>query len=1049
MPRRKPKDPNRSPDMPVHWIERHLQRVEAYMYTNLLTIDNWKYRTARLVNSGDYQFEEKSWKTIHLGDTWGGKDITAFFRKTIDIPDSLKGENLYFSVSMDGGETQLSINGRPWQGLDCYRSLVPLKELGTAQGELQLDMEAFIINYPYDARRGDEKDFHCFKQFDLVSIHKQMESFLYDAKFALDMYKCCLKHNNHIELESFLLHHLEETCRYLGPSFTHQEQALHQVQRAQEYLHTTVFKNKAFTSQGTLHLCGHSHLDLVYLWPIKETFRKNSRTATNMLSLMREYGEFKFSASQPFLFEKMKEMHPKVFEEIKQRVKEGRWEVTGAMYVEPDGNLLGAESLVRQILFGKKFYREEFGVETETCWLPDVFGVMYTLPQILKKSGIQYFSSIKLNIWNDTNDFPHTTFKWRGPDGSEVLAYFPPTHFAVPCDPEHLRTNWKEYKEKNSIGESLFLYGWADGGGGPTREMVEASLRAKDFPGLPKGEFSFVDDYLKRIHTSQQKLPVWDDELYLEAHRGTYTTKGNLKRLNRKGEILYRNAEIVSAIAGLFSDQRVQEELNSGWKCLLVNQFHDTLPGTHIPEATPDIQKDYQHAFAMGESVLHKALHFLKTHISAGSDTILLFNTLSWKRSEPTKITIPRDYQSIQLHGTASNIPLQHYNQNSWFHIEELPTMGWTTAQLSKDATQNDQKTATFDEKTIETDFYTLTLGAQGEISSLVDKENQREVFKGSGNLFQVFEDDPGHTFSGWDIAYHFEEYTYPVELETPWQIESNGPVFALFKAEWKVLNSTISQEMMLFKKSRRIDFHTQVDWQDSKKLLKVAFFLNIRTRRAVYDLPFGNIDRPTHRNTSWDQAKFEVCGHKWADMSESHYGVALLNDCKYGYDALDNVLRLSLLRSPVRPDPYSDLGQHEFSYALLPHTGSWSQASVDKKAYEFNIPILSTLLDNTTDCKSHTNSLPAIFSLIESEAEGIIVEALKQAEDGKGLILRSFENHGSQCKALYLLGKKVSFLEETNLLEEQPLHVSEEADSFTSTYGAYEIKTHRLTYDT
>ncbi len=1043
MPKRKAKDPHRSPDMPMHWIERHIKRVEECMYSEPLVLDNWEYRTARLTGASAYQYEQESWRTIRLGETWGGEDITAFFHKSITIPKELQGENLYFCIDMDGGETQLSINGRLWQGLDCYRSLVPLKEFGFSADCLELDMEAFVINYPYDARRGDEKNLHIFQRFELLRLDKDMEAFVRDIQFALDMYKSCLHHDDNFELEAFILYHLEETCRYLGPDFPTLEVASQRVQEARDYLHKTLFESDAFRHPGSMSICGHSHLDLVYLWPMKETFRKNSRTATNMLSLMREYDDFKFSSSQPFLFEKMKEMYPALFEEVKQRVKDGRWEVTGAMYVEPDGNLLGAESLVRQILFGKKFYREEFGVETETCWLPDVFGVMYTLPQILRKSGVKYFSSIKLNIWNDTNDFPFTTFKWRGPDGSEVLAHFPPTHFAVACEPEQLRTNWKEYKEKQSVGDSLFLYGWADGGGGPTREMVESSLRSKSFPGLPKTEYSFVDDYLKNLELSSDKLPVWDDELYLEAHRGTYTTKGDLKRLNRKGEILYRDAEIVGAIAGLFREKRVQDQLNKGWKYLLVNQFHDTLPGTHIPEAVPDIKDEYDQAFRIGTEVLADALTFLGSHVSSQSGNLLLFNTLSWKRSEPVKIPGESTYQSIIFAGSNNRIPIQSYKGNLWFQSSKTPAMGWVTATLESTPVENLGTTATFEAEQIETDFYTITLGSKGEITSLFDKEADRAVLQGAGNLFQVFEDDPGHTFSGWDIAYHFEEYTYPVTLTKSWTLESNGPVLASFSAEWKVLNSTICQEMILFKESRRIDFHTKVDWRDSRKLLKTAFALNIRTRRAVYDLPFGNIDRPTHRNTSWDQAKFEVCGHKWADMSENHYGVTLMNDCKYGYDALENVLRLSLLRSPVRPDSGSDLGEHEFSYSLLPHKGNWAQASVDRRAYEFNIPLLSTAI--TEDAED----LPVSFSLVEGESHGVIVEALKQAEDGDGLILRSFENHGSQCKGQYTLGKKVSRIVETDLLEENPLHVSGKADSFTACHTPYEIKTHRLTYDT
>ncbi|MDC7234142.1 MAG: hypothetical protein PQJ58_12985, partial [Spirochaetales bacterium] len=502
MPKRKPNDPDRSADMPHNWVERHIERAEELVYFNSSSIDQWKYRRSRLVREGEYEQLDPDWQFLQLGDQWGGEDVTAFFEKELIIPGALnpgEGEELVLDIDLDGGECQLKLNGRAWQGLDRYRRIVPLKNEFKAGDKLLLEMEAFVINYPYDARSKDERVLHTFRQARFMLMDQILSDFVQDARFILNAYMAYWKDDSNLEVEAFLLHHLEEACRILGPGFSGRNEARTLCRKASDYLKKNVYETEFYRSSGIVNICGHSHLDVVYLWPVKETFRKNCRTASNMLSLMREYPDFKFSSSQPYLFEKLKEMYPAVFEEVRQRIKEKRWEVTGGMYIEPDGNLLGAESLVRQILFGKKFYQEEFGINTEVCWLPDVFGVMYTLPQILKKSGIHYFSSIKLNIWNDTNDFPYNTFKWRGPDGSEILTHFPPTHFAGDCRPEIIRKNWEGFKEKNTFGESLFLYGWADGGGGPTREMAEAAKRSENFPGLPQCKTLFVEDYLKTL----------------------------------------------------------------------------------------------------------------------------------------------------------------------------------------------------------------------------------------------------------------------------------------------------------------------------------------------------------------------------------------------------------------------------------------------------------------------------------------------------------------------------------------------------------------------
>ena len=510
-------------------------------------------------------------------------------------------------------------------------------------------------------------------------------------------------------------------------------------------------------------------------------------------------------------------------------------------------------------------------------------------------------------------------------------------------------------------------------------------------------------------------------------------------------ELLYRDAEILSSFAWLYGGPRTQDRLNEGWKVVMLNQFHDTLPGTHVPEAVPDIKRDYETAFAIGQEVCGRAISYLVGQLdqtAAVNNDLLLFNTLSWQRNALVEMTVPHD-GAVRIGGELQAV--QAYNGRFYLHASNLPSLGWTVAAFEEEKPAV-KDTATFIDNIIETPLYRIKLGDDGSLAQIYDKINDRDVLAAPGNMLQVFEDYPGYKFSAWDIAYHFEEYQYPVQQTSPWQMVANGPLFAVFSSQWQVLDSTIEQEMWLYTNNPRIDFHTQAEWRDGRKMLKAAFPLQIRTRTATYDLPFGHIERATHRNTGWEQAKFEVCGHKWADMSEGNYGVALLNDCKYGYDAKENVLRLSLLRSPVRPDGGSDIGHHQFTYSLLPHAGGWRQAQVDRHAYELNVPVMAVAIEQKND--NSQGMMPATQSLLDIESDSLIVEALKQAEDDNGLILRTFDSHGNHSKTPFSFGVNIAGAAETDLLEENAQEVTlTDSRRITVQYTPLEIKTHRLNF--
>jgi alpha-mannosidase len=1067
MTKRKPKDPDRSADLPVNRMERILHRLKNLKFFDPVDIGGWEHRRARYHEPGNYDYIDKQWSKIIPGEQWGGDDVTSFLRTSVHVPESHRGEDGAVQIDLDGGEALLSINGRAWQGLDWNRSLVPLFPLAEKNPHLSLEIEAYVINYPYDARRKDERSFHLLRTTRFLRINRELEGFLNDASMMVDFYRALWENDEDLELEAFLLNRLESVFSLLGPPTLVEKTCLKEQERIEDahaLLRSSVLESPYFRNPGEIAICAHSHLDILYLWPLKETLRKNSRTVSNALSLMREFKDYRFAWSQPWLYEQLKASYPELYKEVKERIKEGRWEVVGAMYVEADGNIPGAESNVRQLLFGRQFFLQEFGLEVKGCWLPDVFGLMYTMPQIMKKSGIDSFSTMKLNIWNDTNDFPYDTFRWKGPDGSEVLVHAPPTHYSQNLTLCNLRKHWRNFRDRYRLGSSLFVYGPADGGGGPTREMAAMSCSISDSggaPGLPETRISRVDAFFEEVSSDNRELPVWDDELYLEAHRGTYTTRGALKKVNRNLEGLYRNAEVCGSLSRIFGAAPFQRELNQGWRLLLLNHFHDTITGTHVPEAHEQIHAAYEEAGRIGTEVLYRAIEWIGDRLGLPDfygTAYVVFNSLSWPREAliPFAFTPndkdPGSFIARDLRGR--RLDCQFFDGQWWVRVPEIPSAGWTTVFIEHEtvetagaAEEADESWCRFtgDEGKIETPFYRLSWDSSGNLVSIFDRIAGRELVSGPANCMQIFDDDPGEKYSAWDIPYHVGEHSVPVLPAGSWQCESTGPLFAVFTMRWEVLNSSIEQKMVLHREDRLIEFKTKVLWNDSCKLLKVAFPLALQAGRATTHLPFGAINRSTHRNTSWEQAKYETVMHYWADISRTDFGVSILNDCKYGCDIYDSTIRLSLVRSPVRPDGKSDLGEHRFSYALYPHEKSWEHGGTCRRGYEYNIPVVSAPVPEEGSGKK---VLEAEYSLLEIDRPNLIMETLKEAESGDGFILRTWEATGGEARGRIVLNMPVREVVETDLIE-RPLPAGPSGKPGNEMqkliYGPFEIKTHHL----
>ncbi|MBC7328417.1 alpha-mannosidase [bacterium] len=945
-------------------------------------IEPWQARLAYYEAPGKYKFLEE--KEIKLGDVWGNPGDTVFLRTKISLPDR---DDLALELVL-GGEALVRLNGEAYQGLDNNRRIVPLPKLK----EAEIEIEAY--NPPAHSYRSAGP--LTLKSSFLVALNRDV----YDYYFDLISFLEIIENEADPLIRGTLLSAIERSFKEEDPK------------KARELLWQNIDLPKP---AGEIHLLGQSHIDIAWLWPLKETVRKCGRTFATIINLMREFPEFRYVQSEPQAYEFAKEQFPEVYEKIKEMVKAGKWEVVGGMWLEPDCNIPSGESFVRQLLYGKRFFMKEFGIETNIEWLPDVFGFSAALPQILKKAGMDYFMTIKI-FWNDTNRFPYTHFLWKGIDGTCIETFFPRA-LNQDINAREMKEAWNYLQQGGPTPRIAYLYGYGDGGGGPTREQIEKGRRFSKLPGLPACKFSTAKDFFSQIG-GKKDLPVWDDELYLEYHRGTLTTQARNKRWNRKSEFLLRDAEFLAFFAGKYP----KEKFDRAWKLVLLNQFHDILPGSSIGEVYVDSKKDYEEIFAIGEEIKKESLSLLAKRINTkgeGKEAVIVFNSLSWDRKSLVEVELPE--------GLVVDAPCQR-SGNKLLFIAEVPSMGYRTYQVIEGSPS--EGGLTVKENHLENDMFSLDIDDEGRITRLIDKRNKKEVLAGPGNEFFLFHD----LGNAWEVEKDYEVKFWKIGKAKKTIVES-GPVRGILRLEWEFGDSKMVQDLTIYRDIPRIDFVTYVDWHEKHKLLKVAFPVNVRARFATYNIAYGNLQRPTHRNTSWEQARYEVSGHKWADLSDSGYGVSLMNDCKYGYDIRDNVMRLSLLRAPTAPDPDADQGEHHFTYSLFPHTAGL--APTIEWSYDLNVPLIAWREG------AHQGELPELYSF--ARAEGVIIEALKRAEDDDALIIRCYEPLGQSTKARIKLASEIKKAVECDLLERPIGDVQVQGDTLLFDVHQFEIKTFKI----
>jgi alpha-mannosidase len=843
---------------------------------------------------------------------------------------------------------------------------------------------------------------------------------------------------------------------------------------------------KPYMSQFTIKAVGNSHIDMAWLWPETETVEVVRNTFRTALDLMREYPDFKFTASAAQAYMWMEEKYPAIFSEIEQRVKEGRWEIVGGMWVEPDLNMPDGESLVRQILYGKRYFQQKFGKDVNIGWNPDSFGYNAQLPQIYKRSGIDYFVTQKLLWAHEFTTFPYRLFWWQAPDGSRLMTYFP-SDYANAIDPVKMARDsanygpmvWKYNGGNDSAPKGtlqmMYLYGVGDHGGGPTRVDLDTALRwQKADVVYPKLEFSTAASFLNNLSNNENELnlPVWNGELYFQYHRGVQTTQSETKRGNRKSEVALLEAEKLASIGTLFGESYPQADFDASWKRVLFNQFHDILPGSGIGINYVDAARKYAEVQRFSNDTMNAVLNDLAARVKTDDFTVLIFNPLSWKRTGPVELDVqfPEPFMAVSATDAQGKIlrvdVISQDKQTNRARLRlvatDVPANGYQTIKLHQQGVwvwNGPPSSLVATANSLENEFLRLTIDpATGCITSLIDKRTNTEALapatpgvgapanlpdgKPCGNLLQAFVDKPKQ-WDAWNVDADFIEHHADLLKADEVKLIESTSLRAVIRVKHAWQSSTFVQDIALYAGMPRVDVNMQAEWHEKHILLKIAFPLSARNDKATFEIPYGTVERPTTRNTPAEKAQFEVPALRWADVSDSTHGFSLLNDSKYGYDAKDNVLRLSLLRGPEYPDPNADQGHHEFTYSLFPHAGTWKEALTVRQGYEVNYPLMAM---STT---RHQGTLPASQSFFATQEDNVVITAIKKDADDGSFIVRFYEWAGKKGEVHLTLPEKASSASATNLMEkvETPLSLDGAGKVVTVPTNPYEIKTVKVTF--
>lgn len=1023
-------------------ILRRKDEIRNYLVSNKTPITDIVFRET--TGWEPYNPDADGFVPIRVGEKWGG-GTNAWFRMRFAVPANWKGKE-YAAFISAGAEACAFLHGAPFQGLDKNHDEVPLSNSAKPGDTVELVLDVHST-YWWDPPKGRGISVELARA-ELATWNPAVKEYFYNLD-TLHLLAYELPEDS--PRRARLIYTLNKSVDAFDYDQLDEDSLKKSAIRANKILEP-LLNCEAAPSATNVAVHGHSHIDVAWLWPYLETKRKCSRTFATVMRLMETYPEYLFTQSQAQLYDFTMESYPELYKDIKKRISDGRWDVNGSMWVEADCNLCSGESLVRQVLVGKNFFLDEFGIETDVLWLPDVFGYSAALPQILQKAGIPYFSTIKIS-WSQFNKFPYSTFYWKGIDGSRVLAHFPPTgdYNAFP-EPKKLMQQVNGFREKDRSDWSLMSYGWGDGGGGPDRRHLEYLRRSRDLEGLPRCTQMTVGDFFHKIDGTPD-LPEWAGELYLELHRGTYTTQAHNKLNNRRAEFLYRDAELLSVIAEPMGLPYPREDMQREWKRILCNQFHDVIPGSSIRQVYEETDQIYPEILEFGRGVCDKASRKIADGAEAGEgcQSAVIFNTLPWDRRDVACVSAPGKGSYSIIDPDGKTVPSQRTGDEIRF-AADVPSVGYAAYGIveRQDRTKNEIKVS---KKALENRFFRITLDANGLIASIVEKASGREVVPEGqkANLLQLFEDKPTD-WPAWDIDFHYDDKWEDITALESLEVVEKGPVWGAVEIARKFGKSRIRQTVAIYADVPRIDFKTWVDWHEDWKVLKASFPVDVNATKARYEIQFGNVERPTHTNTSWDFARFEVPAQRWADISEEGFGMSLMNDCKYGHHTKGNVMRLTLLRAPKSPDPEADIGEHTFTYSIVPHGGDYVQAQTVRRAYELNVPLITVATDQSDGTKTKSRSKaytqsdcgPAV-SFFSVDAENVILETIKKAEKEDATILRLYECHNRRGKVTVRTRVPFKQVYECDLMERNLNRVDSRDGAFSFEIRPFEIRTFKL----
>lgn len=1028
-------------------LAARIRELKPLRYRYRRPVGGWSMKEDKTKAENYPPAVDRSWRAVTTGETWKGRDRYIWLRTSFQVPAEDERPLWLFDLGRTGGgnnsgfESLLFVNGSPYQGVDSnHREVFIDKKYAGQTIELALKLWSGL-----EGGGAPHAMVHLFRYADYAVLDTETDDLFYMAKNMLGTAVVLEKSRPERDL---LLAALDRAFTYIDWSQPGSEAFYRSCRSAAGSLRGAL-EGMEKHSLRTVTAIGHTHIDVAWLWRLKHTREKAARSFSTVLRLMDQYPEYVFLQTQPQIYQFIKEDYPELFQKIKRRVTEGRWEIDGAMWLEADCNIPSGESLVRQILHGSRFIKKEFNQAVHYLWLPDVFGYSWALPQILKKSGIRTFMTTKLS-WNESNRMPHDTFIWRGIDGSEIL-----THFMTTPVPKRLGTDdwtatyngllepatvqgiYDHYRDRAMNNDLLLSYGYGDGGGGPTRDMLENRRRMESIPGLPHVRTGRARDYFEQlqqhVRRTDRYVHTWDGELYLEFHRGTYTSHAYVKKMNRKLELAYRETEFLGTLAMLADSGRAYpaKELYKGWTIILRNQFHDIIPGSAIHEVYVDNKKDYAEAVA----IARKLQSSLKARLADSDPQIfMLVNSAGWKRNE--LVRVPTTKKGTFVDEDGHELAAVPTDDGYLVFAADLPALGMKQIRLRPGAADRGEEAPPTQSGVIETPFYQIKWNDAGQLTWIYDKQNRRPVLAegGRGNVIQLFEDKP-LTFDAWNIDIFFNEKKKELRAESIKPVADNG-LLTTIRFAYAFGRSRLVQDMTVYRTDRRIDFKTHVDWQERQQLLKAAFDVDIRATEAVYQIQYGNVKRPAHWNTSWDLAKFETVAHQWVDFSERDYGVALLNNGKYGHDIKDRTMRISLLKGGISPDPQADVGVHDFTYSLFPHRGDFVDGRVEQEAWSLNNPI-------TVISGRPTNVRAPLFTIADDRP--LAIDAIKKQEDGDGLILRLHDHTGSRREITLQPAFSFNDCREVNLMEKdvhEPSPVACDRGRVTFILKPYEIKT-------